>query len=220
MDSLGRRKTIMVGAIINLVGAILQTAAQHLGMILVGRILAGWAVGVLSMSVPIYQSECAHPKTRGRLNISFSMRIVANSCPGLIVGLAQQMIGVGFIVSTWVGYGSSKVPDTSSFSWRFPLAFQCVPCLMIICGIMFFPESPRYLVETDRSDEALRVLHKLHYDGTNEDWINQEFNEIKLTIDAEKAITAPGWAIMFKVPVWRTRLMHATLIQVFTQMTG
>ncbi|KAF2622308.1 sugar carrier protein A [Macroventuria anomochaeta] len=203
MDSLGRRKTIMIGAIINLIGAILQSAAQHLGMILVGRIMAGWAVGVLSMSVPIYQSECAHPKTRG-----------------LIVGIAQQMIGIGFIVSTWVGYGSSKVPETNSFSWRFPLAFQCVPCLMIICGIMFFPESPRYLVETDRSDEALRVLHKLHYNGTNEDWINQEFNEIKLTIDAEKAITAPGWAIMFKVKTWRTRLLHATSIQLFGQMTG
>ncbi|KAJ4357025.1 hypothetical protein N0V95_002831 [Ascochyta clinopodiicola] len=203
MDSLGRRKTIMVGAMINLVGAILQSSAQNLAMILVGRIMAGWAVGVLSMSVPIYQSECAHPKTRG-----------------LIVGISQQMIGIGFIVSTWVGYGSSKVPATSSFSWRFPLAFQCVPCLMIIFGIMFFPESPRYLVETDRSDEALRVLHKLHYNGSNEDWINQEFNDIKLTIDAERAITAPGWAIMFKVKTWRTRLMHATLIQIFTQMTG
>jgi MFS family permease len=138
----------------------------------------------------------------------------------LIVGIAQQMIGIGFIVSTWVGYGSSKVPDTSSFSWRFPLAVQCIPCLLLIFGIMFFPESPRYLVETDRSDEALRVLHKLHYDGTNEDWINQEFNEIKLTIEAEKAITAPGWAIMFKVPTWRTRLLHATSIQLFGQMTG
>jgi MFS family permease len=65
MDSLGRRKTIMIGATINLIGAVLQCAAQDLPMILVGRILAGWAVGLLSMSVPIYQSECAHPKTRG-----------------------------------------------------------------------------------------------------------------------------------------------------------
>ncbi|KAJ8111872.1 hypothetical protein OPT61_g5639 [Boeremia exigua] len=203
MDSLGRKKTILIGAIINLIGAVLQTAAQHLGMVLAGRIMAGWAVGLLSMSVPVYQSECAHPKKRG-----------------FIVGIAQQMIGVGFIVSTWVGYGSSKVPDTNSFSWRFPLAFQCVPCLFIICGIWFFPESPRYLVETDRADEALRVLHKLHYDGTNEDWINQEFSEIKLTIEAEKAITAPGWAVMFKVKSWRTRLLHATSIQLFGQMTG
>ncbi|KAF2849639.1 MFS sugar transporter-like protein [Plenodomus tracheiphilus IPT5] len=203
MDSLGRRKTIMIGATINLIGAVLQSSAQDIAMVLVGRILAGWAVGLMSMSVPIYQSECAHPKTRG-----------------LIVGLAQQMIGVGFIVSTWVGYGASKVPPTSSFSWRFPLAFQCVPCLIIICGIMFFPESPRYLVETDRSEEAMRVLRKLHYNGTNDDWLQQEFNEIKLTIDAERAITAPGWRVMFTVPVWRTRLMHATLVQVFTQMTG
>lgn len=65
MDSLGRRKTILIGAVINLIGAVLQTSAQHLAMILVGRILAGWAVGILSMSVPIYQSECAHPRTRG-----------------------------------------------------------------------------------------------------------------------------------------------------------
>jgi hypothetical protein len=66
----------------------------------------------------------------------------------------------------------------------------------------------------------LKVLHKLHYNGSNEDWINQEFNEIKLTIEAEKAITAPGWAIMFKIKTWRTRLLHATSIQLFGQMTG
>jgi MFS family permease len=81
MDRFGRRKTIMIGAMIAVLGAVLQSAAQNLAMILVGRIIAGWAVGLLSMSVPVYQSECAHPKIRG-----------------LIVGLSQQMIGVGFIV--------------------------------------------------------------------------------------------------------------------------
>ncbi|KAF2467314.1 general substrate transporter [Lindgomyces ingoldianus] len=203
MDRFGRRMTILIGAAINLLGACLQCGAQNLAMILVGRILAGWAIGLLSMSVPVYQSECAHPKTRG-----------------LIVGLTQQMIGVGFIVSTWVGYGSSKVPETSAFSWRFPLGFQGIPCAMLIAGILFFPESPRHLIETDRSDEAMRVLRKLHYNGQNDDWIQSEFNEIKLTIEAERAITAPGWRIMFTVKTWRTRLMHAVLIQVFTQMTG
>jgi len=86
--------------------------------------------------------------------------------------------------------------------------------------MLFFPESPRYLVETDQADKALVVLKKLHYNGSNEDWIQTEFNEIKLTIEAEKAITAPGWRVMFTVPTWRTRLMHATLIQFFGQMTG
>ncbi|EOD47407.1 putative mfs sugar transporter protein [Neofusicoccum parvum] len=203
MDRFGRKGTIIIGASVACIGAILQCAAMHLAMILVGRILAGWAVGILSMSVPVYQSECAHPEKRG-----------------LIVGIAQQMIGVGFIVSTWIGYGSHHVPATSSFSWRFPLAFQALPCVLLMCGMPFFPESPRHLLETDRDDEAMRVLRKLHYNGHNDEWINQEFHEIKTTIAAEKAITVPGWRIMFTVPQWRTRLMHATAMQVFTQMTG
>ncbi|KAF2732768.1 general substrate transporter [Polyplosphaeria fusca] len=203
MDRFGRRMTVLIGACVNLLGAVLQCGARNLAMILVGRILAGWAVGILSMSVPVYQSECAHPRIRG-----------------LIVGITQQMIGIGFIVSTWVGYGSAQVPPTSAFSWRFPLGFQAIPCIMLICGIMFFPESPRHLIETDRADEALVVLKKLHYNGSNDDWIQHEFNEIKLTIEAEKELTAPGWKILFTVPTYRTRLIHATLVQVFTQFTG
>lgn len=85
---------------------------------------------------------------------------------------------------------------------------------------MFFPESPRHLIETDREDEAMRVLRKLHSDGTNDGWIQKEFSDIKTTIAAEKAITAPGWRIMFTVPAWRTRLMHGVAVQVFTQFTG
>lgn len=141
LDKIGRRWTIQLGACICLVGAILQAAAQNLGMILVGRIFTGWAVGLMSMSVPVYQSECAHPNVRG-----------------LIVGITQQMIGVGFIVSTWIGYGSAQVPVTSAFSWRFPLAFQTVPCVIIIVGLLFFPESPRQLVEKGKDEEAQKVV--------------------------------------------------------------
>ncbi|KAF5021075.1 hypothetical protein F66182_6908 [Fusarium sp. NRRL 66182] len=203
MDKFGRRKTIGIGGAIATVGAILQAASYHLAMMLVGRIIAGFAVGLLSMSVPIYQSECANPKIRG-----------------LIVGLAQQMIGVGFIVSTWVGYGSHHMPDTSSFQWRFPLAFQALPSALLCLGMLWLPETPRHLIATDQLDEAMRILRKLHYDGSNEEWIESEFREIKVTIDAEKAATAPGWKVMFKVPQWRKRLALGTLVQVFTQFTG
>jgi len=172
-------------------------------MMLVGRIIAGFAVGLLSMSVPVYQSECAHPKIRG-----------------LIVGIAQQMIGVGFIVSTWVGYGSHHAPDTSAFQWRFPLAFQAIPSIMLAIGMIWLPESPRHLIATDQLEEGMKILRKLHYDGTNDEWIQKELSEIKLTIDAEKSQTAQGWLVMFKVPQWRYRLALGTLVQVFTQFTG
>ncbi|KAF4630124.1 hypothetical protein G7Y89_g8015 [Cudoniella acicularis] len=196
MDRFGRKMTIQIGALICLVGAILQSSARNLGMILVGRIMAGWAVGLLSMAVPVYQSECAHPKIRG-LIVDADLRDVS---------------------STWVGYGSSYAGDQSQFQWRFPLAFQAVPCIILALGMFFFPESPRHLMATDREDEAMKILRKLHYNGSNDDWLNQEFNEIKQTLAAEKAITVPGWGIMFTVPQWRTRLLHGVAVQVFTQM--
>ncbi|KAJ5294153.1 hypothetical protein N7508_008974 [Penicillium antarcticum] len=203
MDHFGRKFTIQLGAFLCLIGASLQAAAQNLSMILIGRILAGWAVGLMSMAVPVYQAECAHPRSRG-----------------MIVGLAQQMIGIGFIVSTWVGYGSLHAPHTSQFQWRFPLAFQVVPALILVIGMFFLPESPRYLIETERYTEARRILHRLHSDGSNDAWIEAEYSGIYTAIEAEKHLLAPGWLAMFTVPQWRTRLLHGVAVQVFTQMTG
>ena len=57
-------------------------------------------------------------------------------------------------------------------------------------------------------------------DQNTEEWIQEEYSEIKQTIAAEKAITVPGWGIMFKQPQWRTRLLHGTAVQVFTQLSG
>jgi MFS family permease len=138
----------------------------------------------------------------------------------MIVGITQQMIGVGFIVSTWVGYGSRHSPDSSSFQWRFPLAFQIIPSALLLVGLIWLPESPRHLIEKDRDEAAMKILRKLHYDGHNDEWIQNEYNEIRATLSAERAITAPGWAIMFKVPAWRKRLLLGVLVQVFTQLTG
>lgn len=74
--------------------------------------------------------------------------------------------------------------------------------------MFFLPESPRFLVETEQYPEALRVLRKLHFNGTNEAWIQAEYSEIRATIEAEKTLKAPGWMPMFTVPQWRTRLLY------------
>ena len=80
---------------------------------------------------------------------------------GLMVGITQEMIGVGYIVSTWISYGSSHVPVTNSFSWRFPLAFQTVPCVIIVVALLLFPESPRYLLSKGKEEQALQVVRSL-----------------------------------------------------------
>ena len=82
-----------------------------------------------------------------------------------------------------------------------------MPALLLVVGMFFLPESPRYMVETGHYDEAMKTLRRLHYDGTNDEWIQTEYTEIRATIDAENSVTKPGWLIMFKVPQWRTRLL-------------
>lgn len=105
------------------------------------------------------------------------------------------------------------------FLHRFPLAFQALPSLVLLAGLFVLPESPRWLIEKDRNEDGLAVLQKLHGQEP-EDWIMAEYNEIRATIAAERAVTVQSWSVMFKVPQWRLRLMHGTLVQVFTQLTG
>ncbi len=75
-------------------------------------------------------------------------------------------------------------------------------------------------MSTDREEEAMRILRRLHSNGHNDEYLLEEFNEIKATIAAEQAITAPGWSVMFTNPAYRTRLMHGVAVQIFTQFTG
>lgn len=116
----------------------------------------------------------------------------------------------------WVGYGSLHAPATSQFQWRFPLALQVVPALVLAMGMFFLPESPRFLIEKGRYSEARNILHRLHFDGTNADWVEVEYTGIRTAIEAEKSTAATGWMAMFTVPQWRTRLLFVH-IQTFSQ---
>ena len=87
-DILGRKRTILIGAVVFLLGGALQTGAQNLGYLYSGRAIAGLGVGVLVMIVPLYQAELAHPSIRGR-----------------ITALQQFMLGIGALIASWVSYG-------------------------------------------------------------------------------------------------------------------
>lgn len=110
----------------------------------------------------------------------------------------------------WIGYGSLHAPHTSEFQWRFPLAFQVVPAIILGIGMIFVPESPRYLIEKNQYAEARRVLRKLHYNGSNDEWIELEYNNMCQAIESEKSVAAPGWLPMFTVPKWRIRMLYVS----------
>ncbi|KAK3072855.1 hypothetical protein LTR53_006041 [Teratosphaeriaceae sp. CCFEE 6253] len=175
-DRLGRKRTVFVGAVISVIGCALQGGAVNLAMVAVGRAIAGMAVGLLSSIVPMYCAEIATAQDRGKLS-----------------GLLQFMLSWGFFVAQWLGYGCFNV--NSDFQWRFPLSFQVVPGLVMAIGVWFMQESPRWLMERDRHDEAKVVLQKLHSNGHNEDFLQLEFEEIRDTIVAEKQRLVLGCGI-------------------------
>lgn len=132
-DRFSRRWSILYANIIFLIGSVLQCAAQSVAMIFVARFIAGLAVGMLSMVVPLYLSELAPPNIRGSL-----------------VALQQLAITIGIMVAFWLDYGTQYIGGTGDgqkqIAWRLPLALQCVPSLVLAVGTFFLPYSPRWLM--------------------------------------------------------------------------
>ena len=126
-DIIGRRKTILYGSIIFFVGGALQTIASSMFMMMAGRIIAGFGVGMLSTIVPVYQSEISPPHNRGKLAcIEFSGNII------------------GYTSSVWVDYFCSYI--NSNMAWRIPLFMQCIMGGLLGLGSLVIVESPRYVV--------------------------------------------------------------------------
>lgn len=199
-DALGRRKTIALGGTISVLGCALQAGAANVAMLIVGRLIAGVAVGILSALVPMYCSEIAEASYRGALS-----------------GLLQFMLSWGYFAAQWIGYGCNY--SSTSFQWRFPLAFQVVPGLCLAIGTWFLQESPRWLMEKDRFDEARQALFKLHGNGSNQEFLDLEFAEIRDTIIAEKTLAVKSWSGLVKKPSWRKRLILGCGIQAWGQLS-
>ncbi|PVH74647.1 MFS sugar transporter, partial [Cadophora sp. DSE1049] len=202
-DRLGRKKSIALGALIAAFGCALQAGAVNMVMLIIGRFIAGVAVGILSSTVPMYAGEIAEAQHRGVLS-----------------GLLQWMLSWGFFVAQWLGYGCS-FSDTD-LQWRFPLAFQCVPALILLGGIWFLQESPRWLMEQDRHEEALATLHALHDDatGSNSEFVELEFREIRDVIQADRSANKITWSSIFKKASWRRRLFLGCGVQAFGPLSG
>lgn len=126
-DYVGRKLTILIGALIFCVGGGLQTGAQSLSFLYAGRCIAGLGVGFLVMIIPLYQAELAHPSIRGR-----------------ITSLQQFMLGVGALIASWAAYGCyTGFGPHDSRQWRVSLGVQIIPAGILAMLILLFPESPR-----------------------------------------------------------------------------
>ncbi|MCJ1240250.1 hypothetical protein MMC14_008250 [Varicellaria rhodocarpa] len=204
-DYFGRRLTILIGCVIFCLGGGLQTGAQSIRFLWSGRFLAGLGVGFLVMIVPLYQAELCHPSIRGR-----------------VTSLQQFMLGVGALVASWISYGTFiGFADTDSAQWRVSLGLQIVPAIFLGALIMFFPESPRWLIDHNRPDDGLRTLAKLHAHGNIDDaWVRAEYDQIQESITFEHEHETKSYVKLFKNKPSFRRLFLSCALQASIQMTG
>ncbi|KAF1504048.1 Solute carrier family 2, facilitated glucose transporter member 6, partial [Eudyptula minor novaehollandiae] len=153
-DRLGRKLSIMFSALPSAVGYALMASAQGIGMLLLGRVLTGYAGGVTSASIPVYISEISHAGVRGMLG----------ACP-------QLMAVLGSLVLYALGKYLGLVLD-----WRWLAVAGEVPVLMMIILLCFMPNSPRFLLSQGKDDEALGSLCWLR--GKDTDYA-REYEQIK-----------------------------------------
>lgn len=199
-DVYGRRKVILWGAVIFVTGGALQTFANGMGMLMLGRIVAGVGVGALSTIVPVYQSEISPSHNRGQLAcIEFTGNIV------------------GYASSVWVDYGCTYIQ--SNMSWRIPLSMQCIMGALLAAGSLIISESPRWLLDNDHDEEGMVVLANLYGGGdVHNERARNEFREIKENVIMIRQEGERSYSDMWLR--YKRRLLIAMSSQAFAQLNG
>jgi MFS transporter, SP family, sugar:H+ symporter len=189
-DRLGRRRLIISAAVIFAAGAILAAAAPSVGVLVAARFILGIAVGCAALVVPLYLSEIAPTEIRGAIG-----------------SLNQLMIVCGILVAFLV-----NAVLASSGEWRIMLGLAVVPALVLLVGMLWMPETPRFLVKAGEEDEAREVLSEVRDDDRPE----RELGEIR-EVEREEA----GSGLRELVAPWvRPALLVAIGLAVFQQLVG
>ncbi|CAG8229966.1 unnamed protein product [Penicillium salamii] len=169
-DKLGRRRSILIGCCILVVGAILQTASYSLAQMIVGRVVAGVGNGMNTIAIPIWQSETARAEDRGKL---------------VVAQLVTNIFGI--VITNWMNYGFTFVPH-SPVSWRFPLGFQCFFAIVTILFVLIAPESPRWLVMKHRANEAREILARLLAKPIDDTEVVDEIRTLEIAVNHDQEV--------------------------------
>ncbi len=152
-DALGRRRLIIIAAILFSIGAVGAALAPNVAVLVLFRIVLGLAVGAAALIVPLYLSEIAPTEIRGAIS-----------------SLNQLMITVGILTAFIVNSALASLG-----AWRWMLGLALIPSVVLLVGMYVMPETPRWLVSRGRDDEARDVLLR----SRNEEETEQEIQDIK-----------------------------------------
>ena len=189
-DWLGRRATLLITSLIFILGAIICALAQSLMVLVIGRIIVGLGIG-LSSVVPVYISEISPAKARGWQ-----------------ASLYQLAITIGILAAYLVDYAFAGTEG-----WRWMLGLAAVPGLLLGLGMLWLPETPRWLLERGREDAARAVLRRVRGNAS----IEPELEEIKQTLSQA---SERGKFSDLLSPGVRPALIVGVGLAIFQQITG
>jgi SP family sugar:H+ symporter-like MFS transporter len=206
-DKIGRRISVSLWCAVASIGFVIQIAASSsYEQIIVGRLVAGFGVGALSLLVPMYQAETAPPWIRGALVCTY-----------------QLFITLGIFLAAVFNLGTYEHLANSSASWRIVLGLGWIWTIGLGFGILLFSETPRFDYRRGRVDEARKTLMRVYGAPANHWAIHTQMEEIETKLRAESAVPRSfvgGYVEMFKAPRMAYRIALGVGLQMFQQLTG
>lgn len=190
IDPVGR---LFIGTLFALVGGALQAATQSSDFIIVARVVTGIGAGALTGITPVLISETSTASHRGLTPnpnpSTLRPSVLTESDAGGYLGYVFIANYLGISVAYWLSFGLAFVNDGySDVRWRFLLAFQCFPAVLLLVGIKMLPDTPRYLASVGKYDEAREVLE--HVRGNYDAEVEREFLEIKAVAE-DSGLSSP-----------------------------
>lgn len=188
-------------ALVILTGA-LQAGAVNVAMFLAARVLNGVGAGMVLANSPVYMSEVSPPHTRG-----------------LLVGLQGVGIVSAYILCSLLALAFSFV--TAEYQWRLNFIVLVGVAILLLVSLFFIPESPRWLMDQGRDDDALAVLEYLHRTKSDPDatLAHAEAKQIKAQVELEKTLPK-GFIYIFSTPHLRKRAFCSIILWTMGQGTG
>lgn len=163
---IGRKISIVIGAAVSILGGVVQATAQHINVLIVGRAIVGVGIGCVSTVVPIYVAEISPKSIRGSLGSLMNLFVTFGQLSAFCVNLAFDKL-------------SHQQTD-----WRYSLGIQAILAFFLLLGLFALPESPRYLISKQRTDEARHVLKRLR----QEIQVGQRIKNIRQLSDGSESI--------------------------------
>jgi MFS transporter, SP family, arabinose:H+ symporter len=207
-DAIGRRKVLLLAAVVYTISAILSAVAPTFSMLVIARMIGGFAVGASLIIAPMYIAEMAPPRQRGQM-VSFNQL-------NIVIGISAAFFSNYLVLK--LGRSDAAWAQALQFgphTWRWMLGLETLPALAYFFSLFAVPESPRWLIMRGRIDEALTVMNRTSGEAEAREQVQTV--QDSLVADSGRARTRVSELFL---PAMRKVLVIGLVIAVIQQITG